>query len=233
MRFGVVLPTHCYNHQRFVWAVAAFQSLAKTIRPVAQPVLLIIEHPDSLMRKSPHLLYNPPVFSIHIVEQPVEIGGTEQTLAWGTEKLFMQHDVCHCVWMGDDALFHPNWLVELESLVLRHPDAKAWSVYRSAHVRHHATIRFDEHDDVLVKSLCGHGMTFTRKEWTEWGILWTQGQRWPVPSGGNTLDLHHAYHRPGERWCTKKSYVEHTGTIGVNVAPGIPEHAQEFVGVGD
>jgi hypothetical protein len=229
MKFGVVLPTHCYNQQRVMWATAAFLSLAKSSQPSKRPLLMIIEHKDSLLRQAAHMLYVPPKFEVELVEQPDTIGGTEQTLAWGTEQVLLQPDISHVVWMGDDALFNSHWLTQLEGLINRHPDAKGWSVYRSAHVRYHAPLEFSG-PDVLVRSLCGHGMTFTRWEWAEWGIHWTQGQRWPAPSGGNTLDLHHAYHRAGERWCTKQSYVQHTGTAGVNVTPGIPEYALEFVG---
>jgi hypothetical protein len=231
MKFGIVLPTHCYNQQRMFWAIAAFQSLAKTLQPEKRPLLLLIPHKDSLLDKEPHLLYQPPAFQNEIVQQPDSIGGTEQTLAWGTEQVFLNPDISHCVWMGDDALFNPHWLQQLENLILRHSEAKAWTVYRSAHVRYHAPLMTDSSSgDVLCRSLCGHGMTFTRWEWQEWGIHWSQGQRWPSVSGGNTLDLHHACNRPGDRWSTARSYVQHTGTAGVNVTPGVPEFAIDFVG---
>jgi hypothetical protein len=56
------------------------------------------------------------------------------------------------------------------------------------------------------------------------------GKRWPSVSGGNTLDLHHACNRPGERWATARSFVQHTGIEGVNVTRGIPEFAIDFIG---
>ena len=82
---------------------------------------------------------------------------------------------------------------------------------------------------VRVSTLCGHGMTVSRKEWQDWGVQWRQGA-WLSP-GADTLDLYHASCRSGERWTTVASYVEHTGRSGLHCSPGIPEYAVDFQGV--
>jgi hypothetical protein len=129
--------------------------------------------------------------------------------------------------MGDDAQFHPEWLIQLLALRERHPDAVAWSVYRSNHERFHAPLVFED-EDVLVRSICGHGLTMSAREWVEWGIDWKKGY-W-TGGGGDTLDLVHAEQRAGKRWVTRKSYVEHTGwRKGMHCDGSEKEYAQEFV----
>jgi hypothetical protein len=78
--------------------------------------------------------------------------------------------------------------------------------------------------------MAGNGTCWTKEEWAAWGVKWQQGPTWPVPTGGDTLDLHHAYFRPGERWVTDISYLEHIGIVGIHAAQNIPEHAVNFAG---
>jgi hypothetical protein len=59
-------------------------------------------------------------------------------------------------------------------------------------------------------------LTATREEWLEWGVKHTQGD-FTNPISGCTLDLYHAYYRPGERWCMKNSYIDHIGSQGLHV----------------
>jgi hypothetical protein len=151
--------------------------------------------------------------------------GTEQTLAFGTTWLFDDFNLDYVTWMGDDALFHPMWLWKLEQLVKRHPEARSWSVYRSAYEWIHRTLS-DEGEDVLVRSICGHGLTFSRNEWREWGVDWRT-----VHAGGPdelTLDLMHWEQRRGERWVTKDSWLQHTGKVGVHCSEQTPEFARNF-----
>jgi hypothetical protein len=76
-------------------------------------------------------------------------------------------------------------------------------------------------------------MTLAREEWRAWGIRWQDGPSWPNPISGNTLDLHHAWARPGERWAARRSYIAHTGVEGMHCRQTIPEHAIDFVGTGE
>lgn len=254
MRFGIVLPTWIYNAERARLATEAFDSLARTECPSRRAALLLLVRPGIMSKYTGPVQGRLLAFETQMLFQGKDIEGTEQTLAWGTEEMLRSFgDVTHVVWMGDDALFHPRWLRELENLVKRHPGARAWSVYHSAHQAHHKDLRHvdglecrldpcavntasDDEEltcetkpfrDVLVKSVCGHGMTFTREEWAEWGIKWETGRRWNSPEG-NTLDLHHAWARPGERWVTARSYVEHTGKEGINCRAHIPEYGIGF-----
>jgi len=226
MRLGIVLPSWMYNSQREVFTKAALQSLAKT-KPLTEKTDLLL-----LVKKGTDANYDPYLedlsknFSLH-VRNDEGLSGTEQTLAYGTTFLFEVLNVDYVTWMGDDALFHSEWLHELEKLVDRHPEALAWSVYRSNHERFHAPLEFVG-DDVRVRSICGHGFTIAFKEWKEWGIRWQDGA-W-CGGGGDTLDLLHVAMRDGERWVTKKSYVQHTGWAGgVHCIGTEKEWAQDFV----
>jgi hypothetical protein len=224
IKLGVVLTSYVYNLYRSKLAEPCFSSLLKTENPNKHKLLLLykpsgFEYPVSKLGE---------VFETIAMPDPQDVKGTEQSLAYGTQYLFDTTNVTHAVWMGDDALFNPRWLVELEYLIRRHPQAKSWSVYRSAHEAYHKTLR-EEGADALVTSICGHGLTFERGEWSEFGIDWRQGT-WRCAAGG-TIDLVHPYYRPGERWVTQKSYVDHVGKYGVHCRPHIPEYGLNFVGV--
>jgi len=153
--------------------------------------------------------------------------GTEQTLAFGTQWLLDNFSVDYVTWMGDDALFNSFWLWKLKELIERHPNAVSWSVYRSAYEWIHKTLKEDG-EDILVRSICGHGLTFSREEWKTWGIDWHK-KAWWAPAG-DTLDLVHVAERQGERWVTKRSYIQHTSPHeGTHCTAATPEFAREFV----
>lgn len=237
IRFGVVLPTFIYNEYRKELAAKAFETLLLTRQPTAKPIVTLVLEKAGVDPIHPEPAEYDGYYLNHLIDDESEAVGTEQTLAAGTQTVFDgPGDISHVVWMGDDSLFHPDWLRELEYLIDRHPDAKGWSVYRSAYEAAHRTLLTDATGDCRVSSLCGHGFTISREEWTGWGIDWRNppavqgGQpRWPGPEG-NTLDILHPFARPGERWCTGKSYVQHTGRRGVNCTPDIPEWAVDFQG---
>ncbi len=228
MRIGIVLPSYLYNDTRRGLAKAAFESLAKTTPPASTPELLLLYKEGTLAEYSPYLEPLQKVFTV-TAKSDLGLSGTEQTLAWGTTWLVDKKNVDSVTWMGDDALFNHNWLRELEGLMTRHPQAKAWSVYRSAFEFIHRTLQ-EEGDDVRVRSICGHGMTFTAKEWCDWGIKWGDAIAFGE-KGLLTMDLMHSEQRSGERWVTRRSYVEHTGKDGVHCSPALPEYARDFVGV--
>lgn len=226
IRFAIILPSQIYSDYRRILAKEAFASLLKTNMPSEVPtVYLLTKALDDVHPQCGHY----PGLKIRNLCEPDQELGTESALAYGTDKALLDESVTHLVWMGDDSLFHPDWLIQLEALIGRHPGARAWSVYRSAYEAVHTPMALGN-GDVRVKSLCGHGLTMTRGEWTDWGINWKDGRgRWGSPSG-NTLDMLHIHARPGERWCTAKSYVQHTGREGKNCHTGIPEWAVDFQG---
>ena len=224
MKLGIVLPSYMYSDERKRLASQAFYSLMDT-EPLQQEVrlLLLVKYGrtqeylsllDGLSRK----------FNV-ILKTDEGLNGTEQTLAFGTHFLFENFGLDYVTWMGDDALFHPLWLWKLESLIRRRPQARSWSVYRSAFEFVHRTLKIEE-EDVLVRSICGHGMTLSQQEWKEWGVDWRTGS-WGCHQG-DTLDLVHSEVRPGERWVTKESWVQHTGRTGVHCTVDIPEYARDF-----
>lgn len=224
MKLGIVLPSWMYSEERKRLASAAFYSLMETEPlPVETKLLLLVKSGrsqdylpvlDGLSRR----------FSV-ILKTDDGLNGTEQTLAYGTYFLFENFGMDYVTWMGDDALFHPLWLWKLEGLIKRHPRAKSWSVYRSSYEWVHKTLD-DSGEDVLVRSICGHGMTLSQKEWKEWGVDWRTG-RWGC-DWGDTLDLVHFVTREGERWVTKESWLDHTGKTGVHCTTAIPEYAKNF-----
>lgn len=222
---GIVLPSYVYNGSRAQLATVAFDSLAKTLPGEKKAKLLLI------LKLSPHYVHETgrfqDNFDLEVLPDPSGVYGTESTLAWGTEHLFEQG--CDTVtWMGDDALFHPEWILKLRELINAKSDAKAWSVYRSNYTAVHQTIKEDG-DYVQVSSVCGHGFTVSRREWELWGVKWFHGPAWISPYG-DTLDMHHIFVRSGERWVTSKSYVDHTGRTGLHCQPHIPEYAMNFQG---
>jgi len=234
IKFGVVLPTWCYNTSRVGLIYQTFGALDKTRNEDLDddPSLLLIVKGDRPSLISEFMENQRSFNSVTVLPQDgLGCDGTEQTLAFGAQWFFdNDQDITHVIWMGDDAKFNPSWLYQLQELIYRHEDAVSWSVYRSAHVAYHAPLLVDpKTGDVAVKSICGHGMTFSRQEWKAWGVNWQEGQAWPNPYSGNTLDLHHAWKRQGERWVTPKSYIEHTGRTGLHCTPNVPEYAIDFV----
>lgn len=229
-KFGIILPSFVYAPFRVDLVNNALVQLAKTQWDGSiRPKLLL------LVRPSPHWfthsidIFKDSVFDVAIEEGPEGILGSEVTLGYGTEKLFNE-GMDFVTWMGDDAAFNSLWLIKLKDLIERHPASRSWSVYRSAHIAYHSPL-LENDKDVMVKSICGHGLTFSKEEWKDWNVVWRAGC-WPCTSvAGDTMDIYHAESRPGERWVTKYSYVEHTGRVGLHCDPSTPEYAVNFVGV--
>lgn len=247
MEFGIVLPTFLYSAERKVMAERSYASLARTEVPeVDRPlrVFVVAANSDSadvalngfsqffdvLTGTKCWPLKDNAAMSMKVWLQREGIQGTDQSLCQGVEVLMeAAPDVTHFIYLTDDLLYNPRWFVELKALVERHPTARAWSVYRSAHEKHHKTWR-REGDDHLVSSLSGNGTCMTIEEWKGWGVSCADGCSWPVPSGGNTLDLHHAYYRQGERWATDVSMIQHDGRLGLRCNSSVPEYALNFIG---
>lgn len=223
MKYGIVLPSYPYGPERGKLIDPALRSLEKTVIEGEKPRLLL------LLRLTQHYHFDTSklaeVFDLEVEADPTGVQGTEQTLAYGTHRL-VEQGYEYVTWMGDDALFHPTWHKVLQKLIVDKPEALGWSVYRSAYELFHQTMR-EENGYVQVSTLCGHGMTMRADEWKKWGQDWTQGG---FLNGGLTMDLRHAMERPGERWTTKVSYIEHTGRSGVHCRPEYPEWAVAFQG---
>lgn len=230
MKFALVMPAWIYRHDRAPLADACFRSLARTRPPSERPAFWLIEKPSDYVYPLDSLRQ---VFDVHAVPQAVdgvEFRGISQPLVYGTDLAFAD-GADYVIHVNEDSLFNSAWLVALEALAGRHPAAKAWSIYRSAHTAIHAPLR-EAGPDVLVRSINGNGMTLSRVEWGGWGQDW-RAHSWPEnprEAGIVTLDYRHYLERPGERWVTKVSYLEHTGKAGTHCVEGIPEWAVDFVG---
>jgi len=227
MKMGIILPSCIYNLGRAHNAKLAFEALIRT-----QTGLWLPKPRLHLLLKMGVDFYYPlaalqDVFDLTLEGDPAGVTGVEQTLAYGTTKLFNE-GMDYVSWIQDDTLVHPRWLLQLEGLIQRHPQAKAWSVYRSANEATHKVLKIEENGDVLVSSI-GHAMTIARQEWIDWGVPW-QDVNDTGGYAGITMDLVHPQTRPGERWVTGVSYADHIGKIGVHCQPHIPEHAVLFQG---
>lgn len=233
MRFGLILASWIYDEQRQVWAQKSFNSLAKTktVKLDTIPVLQFTYKPSGVVF-TPFFLAWSHKFLVSVTEQPKFVRGLDPTLIWSADKVFAEYkDVTHVMFIMDDYLFKPTWLKQLEGLIDRHPKAKAYSVYRSANSRHHWTVKRNSYGDHKVTSISGIGAV-SREEWMAYKPDWKLGHgHYNVPEnngGGYTVDLHHPWARPGDRWVTDKSYIQHIGVEGIHCGVGVPERALNF-----
>lgn len=235
MKFLIVIPAYIRGDfgQREAWARKAYTSLDTTNPILHAPVEVASICADDLSLELVQKL-NPEFFQVKAIKQPEYIGGVDQAICWLLEQIILKTDFTHMVWFMDDMIVNPRWMWELSSLIYRHPNALGWSVYRSGHQRHHRTIIQDENGDHQVTALCGNGMCITKEEWIEWGVKSSDGQAWPIPwdfnGGGDTLDLFHAYKRPGERWATDRSFMTTIGTVGRHATNVPTDVGMNFVG---
>lgn len=225
MQIGIILPSYMYSFERKRLATNAFYSLMRTETLQRQTTLLLLVKAGHAVDYASVVEGLAAKFRV-ILKTDDGLEGTEQTLAFGTSWALENLGVDTIVWMGDDALFNPLWLWKLAGLMQRHPKAKSWSVYRSAFEWLHRTLD-DSGEDVRVRSICGHGMSFTKKEWEEWGVDWRKLPN-EVEEEQITLDILHSEQRPGERWVTKESWLQHTGKVGVHCKATTPEFARDF-----
>lgn len=223
-KFGIVLPSHVYNHYRLNLVTETFRSLLKTkISEEDKPDLCLLLK-DSVFHFQYPLDALRQIFNVKLLQTEFS---SEMCLAYGTHHLFRKNPyLSHVVWMGDDALYHPNWLQELEKLIWRHPYARSYNVYNSANKKIHYITGGTELD-LSVFSVCGHGLTISRSQWNLLPLKYHMMNEVGF-SACWTLDLWHAYNYPGERWVTKKSYLQHTGLYGLNCMPHHGEYAENF-----
>lgn len=140
-------------------------------------------------------------------------------------------DATHIVFLYDDFIFNPQWLNQLVGVIERHPDAKAWSVYRSSYTRHH---RIVDGDGVDVRMTMHDGMgCMTVGEWDAFEtLIKSQVGNTTVPpnhelGGGFSIDIFHAYAMPGDRWATSRDYWQN---LGIHAGLGRQDQAIDFVG---
>jgi|HubBroStandDraft_5_1064220.scaffolds.fasta_scaffold00774_6 hypothetical protein len=226
MKFGVVLVSKVSNPERASVADRVLRSYARTnIAELERPTMrLVVGHSDfSYAQYVAELQANWDV----VLEEDNNIhGGISSIVARAGDRIVENHpEVTHIVFGYDDLVVNVEWLQQLSGLVQRHPDAKAWSVYRSAYERHHKIVaRDDISGDVLMSMHDGLGC-MTIEEWKEYGASKQNGE-FPC-SDGNTIDIHHAEFRPGPRWATSRDYWQN---LGVHKGLEGQDQAIDFVG---
>jgi hypothetical protein len=225
MRFGLVMPTYVYDATRRILADRTFETLLRTEVGNPPPLLILVVKENGYTYRLDALRSKFKLQMEGNSREGVEFKFSEQPAVHGTNLAFAR-GAEYVVHLNDDSLFHPQWLNELERLIGRHPGARSWSVYRSAREDIHQPLR-EADGDIMVKSICGTGITFSRSEWEAMNIDWRDYQ-WSSPRG-STLDLYHPHVRPGERWVTSRSYIDHTGRVGIHCTPAMPEYALNFV----
>jgi hypothetical protein len=232
VRFALIIPSWITNEYRAGLAKRAFETLVRTNVPLGWPLPLLLllvkpsafAYPYDALRKR---------FWLYPREQRHEgqwFAGCDQPVVYASE-VAIEMGATHLVWLAEDTLYHPDWLLRLAELVQAKPGAVAWSAYRSAHTAVHTTLE-EAGEFVRVRSINGTGLTVSADEFFKWGIRWQQGPTWRSEHG-TTVDMHHLAARPGDRWVTRRSWIEHTGRVGAHARPGVPEWAIDFVGTGE
>jgi len=157
MRFGFVLPVYIYNTFRQRLAQASFASLARSLTDglEQQPVLLFVEknEPETGDVVSAASF---PGFEVLRLPEPHDAASIDGCLLYGFSYLAERFpEVSHFAMLTNDWVYNREWLYRLKEIIERHPDAKAWWVYRSAFEKFHKTLRIE--DDVLVRSMNAGG----------------------------------------------------------------------------
>lgn len=227
MKFGMVLISNAYDPARTAIVHQSFKSLSKT-------------DVSDLDRPRMFMMFNRTDFDYTIYTEqwqekwdvwcePDSAIGLNALVSASADKMVRDWpDVTHLVFMYDDFLYNPQWMRQLESLVWRHPNAMAWSVYRSSYERHHKIISVEESTgDVIMTMHDGLGC-MTVEEWKAYGAGQRTDFTCPIElGGGSTIDIYHAAARPGERWATGRDYWQN---LGVHAYLGRRDMAIDFVG---
>ena len=234
-KYGLALCSFVYSPQRGDYTSRSLESLAETNPyPVDQPILQFT-YKGSGFDYQPYLKKLEEKFILQVdKEEDFGIRGLDPAYINSINNMLLLYpEITHIVYMMDDMIYNPDWLQQLDGLIERHPDAKAWTVYRSSYTRHHRVIA-NVGDDCLVTSIAGVG-AMAKKEWEEYNLDGNNGHGFYVTpvdkGGGNTVDLHHAYARPGERWATGRDYWENIGAVGTHSNQAVCiDKALDFVG---
>jgi len=231
-KYGMVLISYIRGSQREEWARRSFEGLTRTnTKGLVKPSLLL-SYKDTGFDYKPYVDKWAEKFELVYGEDPEHVIGLDPIFIYSANHMLeLWPDRTHIVFLTDDVLYNPEWLQQLDGLIERHPDGKAWTVYRSAYEYHHKTMQICDNGDIEVRSISGIG-TISVQEWREYNPDWKIGHGGfyvMSPEGGCTLDLHHAWERKGQRWSTGASYWDHIGMVGTH-SNCDQEHANNFVG---
>jgi hypothetical protein len=226
MKFGMVLISNAYTPARAEIIKQSFNSLTKTdVQGLERPRMTLMAHASGFDYKSYIELWS---VKWDVEMEPDTAIGLNALVSATAEKLIQHEDVTHLIFMYDDFIYNPQWMRQLENLIWRHPEAKAWSVYRSSYERHHKILSTDESTGDVIMSMHDGLGCMTVEEWRAYGAYGRTDFTCPIElGGGNTIDIYHAASRPGERWATGRDYWEN---LGVHAYLGRRDMAVDFVG---
>lgn len=228
MRFAFVVLSYVYDDARAALAKRSFESLLKTnVIGIERPLLQFSIEQSTFDYES----YFVKLREKFDVDSRSDIKATNKSLTnviiASMDDLFDKYsDLTHIGLLPDDWIYNSEWLQQLRALVLRHPDAKAWSVIRSSYTRHHRILGGDG-VDVLMNMHDAQGL-ITRENWKAYNAASYTDFTVPMAIGGGcTIDVHYPCKCPGDRWATSRDYIEN---IGVHPELGRLDQAIDFVG---
>lgn len=216
MKFGLSMTSYVYSEERIGWTTHCFKSLANTnLAGIERPILKITYQPSPFDYNS-HVGGLCKKFDVYSCIDPPNLNKLYLHQDSAVKMLKENPEITHAVLLFDDFLFNLEWMQQLVGLMGRHPEAIAWSVYRSAFVRYHRIIGGDGVDVIMTMH---DGLGCVRRD-----ELLTYSKEYTPES----IDTHHAQIRPGERWATGRDYMQNLDTHkGIEL-----DHAIDFVGEG-
>lgn len=225
MKFGFVLISNVYNPIRDVLASTSLTSLAKTNMEGINRPSMVLSIATTAFDYNPYVEQFKEKWDV-VVTPDVNAGMISNLFVLGVDVLLKDESITHFFFMADDFIYNPEWLRQLTSLIERRPDGIAWAVYRSSYIRHHRILSEDK-DDCLMSMHDAVGAV-NRSEWLEYQTPHRTDYTVPENQGGGcTIDVHHAFARPGNRWATKRDYMQN---IGVHPHLGRFDMAIDFIG---
>jgi hypothetical protein len=201
VKFGINYISFVSDEKRAEMATHSLMSLYRTnVSNLEKPFLRISYKPSNFNYNNFYAALSK-IFTVRLEQDPPYYTSMVYAATDSANRLLDEcPDVTHIVHLCDDRIFNPEWLQQLKGLIERHPEAVAWSVYRSATTAYHRIIGGDG-KDVLMTMHDAIGCT-TREEWQTFFRMFSFT---PCP------DIHHAQMRPGNRWATSRDYIQNIG----------------------
>src|ERR1700751_1652689 len=144
-KYALVLNSFVYAPHRVPYVSNSLNSLVRTHVEGMNDPILQFTFKKSDYDYDKHLQLLGTKFWIQLNEE-TDFGseGIDPTFICSVNNvLLMYPEVTHITYLTDDMLYNPEWLHQLDNLIHRHPEAKAWTVYRSMHTKHHRIVHQD------------------------------------------------------------------------------------------
>lgn len=225
MKFGITVLSNIYSLTRAEIAQRSFTSLAKTNMEGLERPTMVLSVTTTAFDYNPYMEMFQEKCNV-VVTRDVDAGSISNLFVIASDYLLQDESITNLIYLPDDFVYNQLWLIELSKLITRHPNATAWAVYRSSYTRHHRIVGGDDKDCLMS---CNDAVgCVSREEWIEYRKLLKGDFSVPEQFGGGcTIDVHHAYARPGERWATTLDYIQN---ICVHPHLGRQDMAIDFIG---